>query len=110
MTQELIQAAAYFWDVPSDAVSFQDGRAISAANPELALSLRDLARRLHWSAGDLPPELQNACSIEGNFIADGMDYPNERDQVNSSAVYSFAADVVLVEIDKETLDIRLRNM
>ncbi len=107
LKQNLVQAAAYFWEVSSDVVSFQNGGAICTENPELALSLRDLARRLHWSAGDLPPELQSACSIEGYFIADDMDYPNEQDQVNSSAVYSFAADVVVVEIDKETLDIRV---
>ena len=107
LKQNLIQAAAYFWEVPSDTVVFEDGRAVCPAHPERVLSLRDLARRLHWSAGDLPPELQSACHIEGHFIADDMDYPNEQDQVNSSAVYSFAADVVEVEIDKETLDIRI---
>lgn len=107
LKQNLVQAAAYFWEMPSDIVTFQNGAAVCDENPELALSLRDLARRLHWSAGDLPPELQSACSIEGNFMADDMDYPNERDQVNSSAVYSFAADVAIVEIDKETLDIRV---
>lgn len=107
LKQNLIRAAAHFWDAPNDAVDFRDGQAASITNPELALSLRDLARRLHWSAGDLPPALQNACHIEGNFIADDMDYPNELDQVNSSAVYSFAADVAVVEIDKETLDIRI---
>ncbi len=107
LKRNLIRAAAHFWDVPSNAVAFHEGRAVSTENLDLALSLRDLARRLHWSAGDLPPELQNICSIEGHFIADDMDYPNEMDQVNSSAVYSFAADVVVVEIDKETLDIRV---
>jgi 2-furoyl-CoA dehydrogenase large subunit len=107
LQQNLVRAAAYFLDVPGNELVFQDGRVMSIADPQRALSLRDIARRLHWSSASLPPELQTAASVEGVFIAADLDYPNEQDQVNSSAVYAFTADVAVVEIDKETFDIRV---
>jgi 2-furoyl-CoA dehydrogenase large subunit len=107
LKHHLLQAAAYFLGVPSGAVVFQEGRVISTTDPDRFLALRDIARRLHWSAGSLPPELQTAGSIAGHFAAADLDYPNEFDQVNSSAVYAFTADVAVVEIDRETLDVRI---
>jgi 2-furoyl-CoA dehydrogenase large subunit len=107
LKQHLVEVAAYFLNVERDSVVFQQGQAVSTANPAHMLGLRDIARRLHWSAGALPPALQMASRVEGVFVAEDLDYPNELDQVNSSAVYSFTADVAVVEIDKETLDIRI---
>ena len=109
LKQNLVQAAAYFLNVPGAGLVFQNGRVVSLNDPKQSLSLRDLARRLHWSAGSLPSELETACSVESTFVASDLDYPNELDQVNSSAVYAFTADVAVVEIDKETLDIRVKQ-
>lgn len=109
LKQNLVQVAAHFLNVPADTLVYQAGRVISTDDPKVSLSLRDLARRFHWSAGALPPELSAACTVEGTFSAADMDYPNERDQVNSSAVYAFGVDVAVVEIDKETLDIRIKK-
>ena len=109
LKKNLIRAGAYFLKLPAEKLIFQQGRVISIDDAKKSLSVTDIARRLHWSAGALPPELLTACCAEGTFSANDMDYPNERDQVNSSAVYAFAADVLVVEIDKETFNIRIKK-
>jgi 2-furoyl-CoA dehydrogenase large subunit len=107
LKHHLLQAAAYFLGVPDDAVVFQEGRVVCTTEPDRFLALRDVARRLYWSAGSLPPELQAVGSVVGHFAAADLDAPNAWDQVNSSAVYAFTADVAVVEIDKETLAMRI---
>ena len=109
LQDNLIQAAAYFLDVEAHRLVVQAGRIVSLDNAQLGLTLKDVAARLHWSTGTLPPKLEAACNVEGTFIASDLDYPNEYDQVNSSAVYAFTADVAVIEIDKETLDIRVTD-
>ncbi len=109
LQENLLQAAAYFLDSDVSRLRIQAGRIVSLDNAQLGLSLKDVAARLHWSTGTLPPHLETATQVEGTFVASELDYPNEHDQVNSSAVYAFTADVAVVEIDKETLDIRVTD-
>ena len=107
LRDNLVRATAYFLDVHADQLVLQGGRVVFQENVEQGLTIKDVAARLHWSTGTLPAELETACNVEGTFVAEDLDYPNDHDQVNSSAVYAFAADVAVVEVDKETLDVRV---
>jgi 2-furoyl-CoA dehydrogenase large subunit len=109
LKENLVQMGAYFLKCPAEELRVEGGRVVHRDDPKRSLSIKDIGRRMHWSAGAMPPELATACNVQGVFSAADMTYPNEKDQVNSSAVYAFGVDIVVVEIDKETFDIRIKK-
>ena len=79
--RQLIERAARIWGVPEQEVDFADGRVFHGTDPELAMTLPELAAMLHSTGGPV--------TGRGNVHPGGW-------------AGSFTANVVDVEVDTET--------
>lgn len=104
---KLTKIAAHVLDVDTEEVEFTEGRFVVRGDPERSVSLRQAAGTAHWDSSSLPEEIDPGLHETAFFSLPAASAPNDEDQVNSSATYGFLTDIVAVEIDPETYEIRI---
>jgi 2-furoyl-CoA dehydrogenase large subunit len=104
---KLVAYAAHLMDVPAADLEFRDGAVCPKSGPGPGYSVKELAGRAHWNTESLPdgmePGLQ-ATAVFGFGVSKAVD---AEDRVNSSNTYGFIAEIMAVEIDRETAAIRI---
>jgi 2-furoyl-CoA dehydrogenase large subunit len=106
---EVIRAAgAVLLECEADELELADGRVRVIGEPERAVEFRHAAGLVHWDPGALGSEAR--LYADAAFTPPPSQHPNEDDQINSSLCYGFVADVVAVEVDPETLEVRIESV
>ena len=104
---KLVDYAAHLMERPVADVEFRDGAVRPRAGKGPSYSVKDLAGRAHWNTESLPegmePGLQ-ATAVFGFTVSKAVD---AEDRVNSSNTYGFIAEVMAVEVDRQTAAIRI---
>ena len=103
---KLLRLAAEQLQVPEAALRLQAGR-VYHGDKDTGLSIRRLAGLTHWSPTELPRGIEPGVYETCYYTIPTVTPPNEKDQVNSSATYGFLVDVVKVQIDPETAEIKV---
>jgi len=104
--RKLLHLAAEQLQVSAAALRLQAGR-VYHGDKDTGLSIRRLAGLTHWSPTELPDGVEPGVFETSYYTIPTVTPPNEKDQVNSSATYGFLVDVVKVEIDPETAEIKV---
>jgi 2-furoyl-CoA dehydrogenase large subunit len=100
--EKVVAIAAHVFDVPLSAVRLAGGHVIVAGDPERRVPLRHIAGLAHWNQTALPPGMEPGLRASHVFNLPTARPPDDEDRVNSQNIYGFAADVVMVEVDRET--------
>src|SRR2546421_485428 len=104
---KLVDYAAHLMARPAAEVEFRDGAVRPRRGTGPSYSVKDLAGRAHWNTESLPegmePGLQ-ATAVFGFTVAKAVD---AEDRVNSSNTYGFIAEVMAVEVDRQTAAIKI---
>src|SRR5437762_2476369 len=104
---KLVDYAAHLMERPVADVEFRDGAVRPRAGKGPSYSVKDLAGRAHWNTESLPegmePGLQ-ATAVFGFTVSKAVD---AEDRVNSSNTYGFIAEVMAVEVDRQTAAIKI---
>jgi 2-furoyl-CoA dehydrogenase large subunit len=103
---KLLHLAAGQLQVPEAALHLQAGR-VYHGDKDAGLSIRRLAGLTHWSPTELPGGVEPGVYETSYYTIPTVTPPNEKDQVNSSATYGFLVDVVKVQINPETAEIKV---
>src|SRR3989449_492309 len=103
---KLLHLAAEQLQIPEAALRLQAGR-VYHGDKDTGLSIRRLAGLTHWSPTELPGGVEPGVYETSYYTIPTVTLPNEKDQVNSSATYGFLVDVVKVQIDPETAEIKV---
>ena len=74
-----------------------------------SLSLRRIAGVAHWNPDALPPGMEPGLHETAFFAAPNLAPPDADDQVASSAAHGFVCDVALVEVERDTGEVRVRD-
>ena len=106
---KLARIAAYSLGVDADDLDLEDGVFKVRDDPERSMSLRQAAGIAHWNSSSLPEEIDPGLHETAFFSLPVTTAPNEEDQADSSATYGFVADIVALEVDPETYDIRITD-
>jgi 2-furoyl-CoA dehydrogenase large subunit len=93
--------------LPAENLTLADGRIVVRGDRERGLTLKELAGQAHWNTRALPPGMEPALEATAVFGFPLADSPDEHDRVNSSNTYGFIAEVMAVEVDRETAEIRI---
>jgi 2-furoyl-CoA dehydrogenase large subunit len=104
---KLAQIAAHSLQVDVDDLELVDGVFRVKEDLDRSISLRQAAGIAHWNSSSLPPEIEPGLQQTAFFSLPITAPPNEEDQVDSSATYGFVTDIVAVEVDPETYDIKI---
>jgi len=105
VAQVIKQAAAVLLECDPEDLELFDGQVRVSAEPDRTVQFRHAAGLVHWDPGMLGGEAR--LYADAAFTPPMSRHPNENDQVNSSICYGFVADVVAVEVDPDTLEVRV---
>jgi 2-furoyl-CoA dehydrogenase large subunit len=103
-------AAGVLLGVAPDTLELAEGMVRVCGDPERAVAFRHAAGLVHWDPGSLPPGVQARSYAEAAFTPPESTAASADDQINSSLCYGFVAEVVAVEIDPVTLNVRIENV
>jgi 2-furoyl-CoA dehydrogenase large subunit len=98
-------AAAVMLDADPDELELAEGMVRVAADRQRAVQFRHAAGLIHWDPGSLGGEAR--LYADAAFTPPQSRHPTANDQINSSLCYGFVAEVVAVEIDPETVELRV---
>jgi 2-furoyl-CoA dehydrogenase large subunit len=101
-------AAAVMLECEEDELELVDGQVRMANQPERAVQFRHAAGLVHWDPGALGREAR--LYADAAFTPPQSRHPTANDQINSSLCYGFVADIVAVEVDPETLEVRIESI
>ena len=104
---KLVRLASALTETPAENLVFADGRVIARGDGGRGLTLKELAGRAHWNTQALPPGMEPALEATAVFGFPLADSPDAQDRVNSSNTYGFIAEVMAVEVDPETAEIKI---
>lgn len=71
------------------------------------LSLRRVAGLVHWNPEALPPDLEPGLHATAYCAAPNLAPPDDAERVASSAAHGFIVDVAVVEVDRDTGEVRI---
>jgi 2-furoyl-CoA dehydrogenase large subunit len=104
---KLVDYAAHLMERPVAELEFRDGAVRPRRGTGPSYSVKDLAGRAHWNTESLPdgmePGLQ-ATAVFGFSVSRAVD---AEDRVNSSNTYGFIAEIMAVEVDRQTAAITI---
>jgi 2-furoyl-CoA dehydrogenase large subunit len=101
-------AAAVMLECEEDELELVDGQVRMLEQPERAVQFRHAAGLVHWDPGALGGEAR--LYADAAFTPPQSRHPTANDEINSSLCYGFVADVVTVEVDPDTLEVRIESV
>jgi len=101
-------AAAVMLGCDPDELELVDGQIRLVGEPERAVEFRHAAGLVHWDPGELGGEAR--LYADAAYTPPQSRHPTANDQINSSVCYGFVADVVAVEVDPDTLELRVESV
>jgi 2-furoyl-CoA dehydrogenase large subunit len=104
LRERLARIAAPLLNLRPEEIVFAGGRIGAADNPQNSLSFARIAAVSHWAPETVPePALREWVA----WSPEGLGSPNEKDEINSSAVHGFVFDLCGVEVDRDTGVVRV---
>jgi 2-furoyl-CoA dehydrogenase large subunit len=107
LKDKLVRLASALTETPAENLVFADGRVTARGDGGRGLTLKELAGRAHWNTQSLPPGMEPGLEATAVFGFPLADSPDAKDRVNSSNTYGFIAEVMAVEVDPETAEIKI---
>ncbi|MDP6586877.1 MAG: xanthine dehydrogenase family protein molybdopterin-binding subunit [Anaerolineales bacterium] len=96
LQDKLVRIAAAYWQVDNNDLQYVDGRISNPNQSSEHLSLKDLADLAYTPFQELPPSVEPGLSVHVSY--------NPPPAVSSSAVH-----MALVEIDKNTYEVKIKD-
>ncbi|HXV29062.1 MAG TPA: molybdopterin cofactor-binding domain-containing protein, partial [Sinorhizobium sp.] len=94
--------AAHLLKCPVEDLELRDGKFLSRNAPDKSVRLSHVAGTAHWNPRGLPEGMEVGLQVMQTFSFPQAGAPDEKDRVNSSNTYGFMADIIVVEVDRET--------
>ena len=105
VAETLKRAAAVMLACDAGELELCDGALRIASEPERSVLFRHAAGIVHWDPGVLGGEAN--LYADAAFTPPQSRHATQNDEINSSLCYGFVADVVAVEVDPDTLEVRV---
>lgn len=107
--KKLVKIASETLSVPEDELELAEGKVTVKGNPDKSISLKRLAGFTHWHPQGLPSGVEPGIFETAFYTIPTALPPDENDLVNSSATYGFVADLVAVEVDPDTGEVKIMD-
>jgi 2-furoyl-CoA dehydrogenase large subunit len=107
LRDKVVAIAAHRLGVPVGELRVAEGRVFHPARPEASLTYREVAGLAHWNPGALPDNTEPGLQVTHLFNYAPSKVVDEYDRVNSSNAYGFIAEVAVVEVDRDTGEVKI---
>jgi 2-furoyl-CoA dehydrogenase large subunit len=108
VAETLKRAAAVMLECDAGELELRDGRLELTADPDRFVLFRHAAGIVHWDPGVLGGEAN--LYADAAFTPPQSRHATQNDEINSSLCYGFVADVVAVEVDPDTFEVRVQSV
>ena len=108
LRKKILTIGAHLLEARVEDMDLADGRVFVVGSPARSMDLKHVAGVAHWNPPGLPPGMEPGLQETYLFNFPTAVEP-EGDRVDSSNTYGFIAEVVAVEVDPETGEIRFRT-
>lgn len=105
--EKILKIAAHHLQTKKDDLVIESAMIRSKSDPSKKYSMKRAAGSAHWNPLSLPDRMQPGIYETYYYTAPIAEPPDENDLINSSITYGFVADMVTVEIDPETAEVKI---
>jgi 2-furoyl-CoA dehydrogenase large subunit len=105
--RQILEIGANLLEAATDDVELVEGAVRVKGSPDRSVTLRRIAGVAHWDPHALPEGMSAGIQASEVFHFPGSAPPTDDDRINSSHAYGFIADVVAVEVDPVTWQVRI---
>ena len=103
-------AASTMLGLPPEELELAEGMVRHREDHSRAVEFRHAAGLVHWDPGALPDGTSARLYEEAAFTPPQAKAPTRTDQINSSLCYGFVAELAVIRIDPETMQITLEHV
>jgi 2-furoyl-CoA dehydrogenase large subunit len=104
---KLLRIAAHLLEAPVEDLELAEGQARVKGSPFRSMRLKRLAGFAHWNAAALPADIEPGLEAVGTYRFPEFSPPDAQDRMNVAGTYGFMADAAVVEVDRETGEVRI---
>jgi 2-furoyl-CoA dehydrogenase large subunit len=105
LREKILRVAAHRLGSAQDQLRVVDGKVFVGDADEPAIDFRGIAGIAHWNPDALPDGMEPGLQVTHLFNYTPARIIDEKDRVNSSNTYGFIAEVVMLEVDRQTGEI-----
>lgn len=105
--RQVLEIGAGLLEAAVDDLELVDGSVRVKGSPDRSVSLRRVAGVAHWDPHSLPEGMSAGIQASEVFHFPGSAPPTDDDRINSSHAYGFIAEVIAVEVDPLTWEVRI---
>ena len=106
---KLVNVAAHLLEVTPDDLVLENHKFHVKDRPEKSIAVKHVAGTAHWHQTALPKDMDVGLFASSLITMPMSKPPDEKDRVDSSNTYGFCCEVVVVEIDPETCEIKFHK-
>lgn len=110
IAQTVKAAGSVLLQVDPGSLELAEGTVRVVDDHDRSVAFRHAAGLVHWDPGALPDGFSARLYEEAAFTPPQSKAASRTDQINSSLCYGFVAEVVLVRINQETLQITIEDV
>ena len=106
---KILNIAAHLLEARIEDLKLENNNVFVIGSPDKLISFKRIAGTAHWNPALLPDDIDPGLQARHTFSMKVLKPPDKYDRVNSSATYGFIADIITVDIDPQTFEIKLTN-
>ncbi|MBI2821070.1 MAG: molybdopterin-dependent oxidoreductase, partial [Acidobacteria bacterium] len=104
---KIFRIAGHTLKVKPEELELGQGNIFLREDPKVSVSLKRVAGTAHWDLERLPPGMEAGLEGRGVFNFPLAGAPDAQDRVNSSNTYGFMAEVMMVEVDRDSGQVKI---
>jgi 2-furoyl-CoA dehydrogenase large subunit len=105
--EKMFQIAANVLKVAPEDLDIGEGKVFSKKDPKASISLKRIAGVAHWDLENLPKGMDAGLEARGVFHFPLAAAPDAQDRVNSSNTYGFMAEIMMLEVEPDSGQIKI---
>jgi len=107
LKKKLLRMASNVLEVPEEELELVNGEILWKRDTSKRVSIRRLAGLVHWNPLAVLRDEDEGLYASSTYHIKTLTSPDNLDKTNSSGTYGFLADAAIVEVDRETFDVRV---
>jgi 2-furoyl-CoA dehydrogenase large subunit len=107
LADKLLRIAAHLLEAPTEDLEVAEGQVRVKGSPFRGIRLKRLAGLAHWNPAALPSEIEPGLEATATYRFPEFAPPDAQDRMNVAGTYGFMADAAVVEVDRETAELRI---
>ena len=104
--EKMFKIAAHILEVNTEQLELRNKIFSVKDNPEKTIQMKHVAGTAHWNHSALPEGMDVGLFSSVCYSMPTSKPPDDKDRVNSSNTYGFIAEVIALEIDPKTCEIK----